>query len=621
MTEFRAFHDGNQETELFNVEVNKSANPFGDYAVLYIDDNDGTRFDDYPRGTKVTVEEKDFSEANSAFSEYFVGFVVERREANRASGDVLEVEAYTFDQFLRRNKVSSDQSGNSITTAMDNVITNDTPVTHVASNVTVANNKTLSRSYQGEAVETFLNSVSQKSGDEQWGVNSSIEFFFEPQETGRAPRDIDNTQWIDYDIPERGKRGVNQVRCWYDSGAKAVLLNDGQEQLEIKNKLGHTDKITFEEEISRPQITNRGDAVDAAKQRLKDKEPLLTGTVTTFGVPRAEPGDMINVTIEPRGIDDEFRIAENLTTWSGDSNQLTIVEKKGFQDDILTELATDAKRTELKDVDRSVTEDVIVRENAGAELTISGHVGGDSFIETTVTNFGLEDLRDGWINTTEWNISDMAVGDPNVTSVSRETKQVPAETETKSVTTTFPNSNTVRFKATGFNLSNTDIQFVGLRVNSQQAQTIHAAATFPGNGGPNVDITIDITVNNDTDVDRGVVTDFGQTAIRDIIGSNSPSTPSHLRVGNGTGSVSESDNSLDNGSISGTINSLEPISQRAAVSILDFGNYGSNETITEGGQADSLSGGNLFTRVRFAGVDIGSNQYLVARESVQFRNA
>jgi len=619
--EFRAFHDGTEETELFDVEVNKSANPFGDYAILYIDDSSGTRFDDYPRGTQVTVEEKDFGEANTAYTDYFVGYVVERRERNRQSGDVLEVEAYTFDQFLRRNTVESDESGNTISTALDNVISDDTPVTFVSGNVDVLNDVTLQRSYRGENVEDFLRSVASKSGGEDWGVNQSLEFFFQPPETERAPRDIDNTQWLDYDIPERGKRSVNQVRVFYDSGTKAVLLNDGGDQLELQNQIGASEGITLYEEVSRRNITNRSAAIDVAEEILSDKSPTLTGTVTTFGLQNAEPGDVINVTIDPRGIDNEFRVAENLTRWSDDSNQLTIVEKEGFQDDLLVDLTRDTKRVEMEDVDRTVTEDLIVRPTTGAQIdfvssTVTDGTNTTSFNQSKMLNNGFRALRRGWLGSAflPWDVDKMVVGSGDMPPSREDTSLQNQQDSTTSVTLTRISSNVIEFSATGFD-NTSGLQEVGLVGTNGD---LFVRGTFDSVSGSTVDVSFQIQVDDDPDIDRGVITNQGQDVLTDIIAANTPDLPVDYGVGDGTNAVSESDTSLSNANIV-SISSSIPTGINTVLFETDYGTALANSTIAESGAFDT--NGNLLTRARFVSRTLDSNQTLVTREMNEFRNA
>jgi len=55
MTEFWQLTRAESEVEpqLYDVQLVQTANPFGDFAVFKIDDLEGTRFDQYPRGTRL----------------------------------------------------------------------------------------------------------------------------------------------------------------------------------------------------------------------------------------------------------------------------------------------------------------------------------------------------------------------------------------------------------------------------------------------------------------------------------------------------------------------------------------------------------------------------------------
>ena len=192
------------EDTVFDVDpVVDTANPFGDYAVIKMDDSNGEKFANYARGTRVDVAVSE--NFGITFENRFTGYVVERRETEQDGADVLEVEAYSFDQFLRRNTVTNDQQGNTIEEALEDIIQTDTPVTYVAGNIDVGDEQELTRSYQGEAVETVLRDLAFKSNNEDFGVNDDLEFFFRERETVHIDRGIDNTQWFNYDIPELGK--------------------------------------------------------------------------------------------------------------------------------------------------------------------------------------------------------------------------------------------------------------------------------------------------------------------------------------------------------------------------------------------------------------------------------
>jgi len=145
MVEWQVFRDGTKESDVFDVApVVDTINPFGDYAVVKIDDSQGAKFDQYQRGTE--LELKVIPEPGDTAISRFVGYVVERRELDQDGADVLEVEAYTFDQFLRRNTVSNDQTGNSISEALADIIQTDTPIAYNSANVEVGDPQELTRS-------------------------------------------------------------------------------------------------------------------------------------------------------------------------------------------------------------------------------------------------------------------------------------------------------------------------------------------------------------------------------------------------------------------------------------------------------------------------------------------
>ncbi|AFH22763.1 hypothetical protein OSG_eHP34_00150 [environmental Halophage eHP-34] len=108
MVDFTVRRDGTVEDAVYDVDpLSDTANPFGDFCVIKIDDRGGEKFDKYSRGTALEVTINDDGQTFDRFD----GYVVEARETEQSGADALEVEAYTFDQFLRRNTVSNDQTG------------------------------------------------------------------------------------------------------------------------------------------------------------------------------------------------------------------------------------------------------------------------------------------------------------------------------------------------------------------------------------------------------------------------------------------------------------------------------------------------------------------------------
>ncbi len=524
------------ESDLYNVQITDTANPFGNFAIAYIDDQSGAKFNQYNRGTRVDFE---YSTNNGiSYTNRFSGYVVEARELDQQGADSLEVECYSFDQFLRRDTVSNDLSGKTISEALESIIKNDTPVTWNASNVTVVDDQELTRSYRGELVENALKSLRSISGNEAFGVNTSVEFFFEPNEASAAPRNIDNSQWFNYDIPEQGKETINEVTVYYAEGEKSVTVDNGGDKQELQDSLGTSGPVTLAQEVSRPDIDNIEDARDVGEQILDERENTLTGTVTTYGLLDAQPGDVINITIEPRGIDDNFRIAELQYNWGEATTQLTVVEKKGDQDTVIVRLSDSVKRLETQDVNRDGISNRITSTNLGVELPISGDVDGTSFSAGKVTNNLRNQLRDGWADGTTVDITEIAVGN-GTSAPSRTDTSLGNELERVNVSESFPDAQSVLYEG-GF--STTDIREIGLFDSSGNLLVRATIDDISLSSTVNVDLRID--VENDDEYESGVVTTHGQTSVRDLIADNSPLTPTTYAYGSDGTAATESDTSL-----------------------------------------------------------------------------
>src|SRR6056297_784574 len=255
---------------LYDVVVSDTFNPFGNFAKGFFDDLEGQLFDLFQRGTKVSFQ---YSNDNtSGFTQRFVGYVVNDLEKEADGAEQLEIEAHSFDQFLRGDEVTNDQTGNTIFEALEDVITTDIPpVSWDGSLVEVVDNIELTESYQGDTVEEFILSVRQKSGSEIFGVTEILEFFFEPSEVSRTRRDIDNSQWVTHDIGEESSETKNQVTVIYADGQRSVIVEDAPDQLELQDNLVADGPGQEGERISRPRITDRQDAIAAGEQYLKQR--------------------------------------------------------------------------------------------------------------------------------------------------------------------------------------------------------------------------------------------------------------------------------------------------------------------------------------------------------------
>lgn len=511
--------------------VMDTANPFGDYAVAKLDDSGGEKFDLYPRGERV-----EFWRAGNR-SPRLTGYVVERRETEQSGADALEVEAYSFDQFLRRNTVTNAQDGKQITAALEDIIKTDTPVSWNPGNINVGDEQELTRDYRGEKVENVLRDLAFKSNNEEFGVNDQLEFFFRPRETQHIDRGIDNTQWFNYDIPELGKQAINEVEVWFAGGDESVIVDDGTDKLDLQDSLGLEDPGTQRAELNRPLIQDISDAEDIGRKYLQFRNSTLSGTITTYGLYDAEPGDTIDITIRPRGIDDEFVIAATEYRWGRDQTIFTIVEKRGEQDGILTELNDSVQRVEMNGANRDAPKNRITSTDAAANIDVTVDADGQTPSGVKFVNDGRRSVRDGWTNEPNPAIQNIVVGD-DPSGLSRSNTSLGNQTNSAAVSESLPDSKSVEYSAS---VTETGVEEIGLTTTDG---TLIARAVFDSPVDLAGTVTITLTVSNDDSISRGVLTNDGQTAVRDVLADNNPLVPTHYAYGSDGSAVEESQTSL-----------------------------------------------------------------------------
>ena len=506
---------------LYDVTVADSLNPFGSYAKAFIDDLDGGFFDLLSRGAKVEFQYS--ADYTSGFETRFVGFTVNELLNDADGAEQLEAEAYSFDQFLRGDEVSNDQTGHTIFEALEDVLTTDVPpVEWEPANVEVVDNVELTQSFQGETVEEFLFALRQKSGGELPGVNVDLEFTWGPAERTRTRRDIDNSEWINHDIGEESGETKNQVKVSFADGDRSIIVDDTGDQLTLQDNLGATGPGQEGASITRPEITNFEDAIDAGEQFLADREASLTGPVTTFELNDAVPGQVIGVEIEPRGIDGDFRIAENLIRWGDETNELTVVAKKGADDDILIEQSRTLKRVENRPRDDDVIPDRVTDTKPTAELPISVDASGTSADVSRVVNDGRNRIRDGLINENPIQSFEVVFSTSD-SRPSRSDSDIANIVDT-AIPTITTDAQSVTYAADTVESS---IRTVGVRDTNQNV-LLAVARLEDSVSNPSVEFTIG--VENDDEL-RNIWTNTGLNLVRDILAGDDPDWPSDYAYG------------------------------------------------------------------------------------------
>lgn len=583
---------GTVDTDLADVRpVRDAVNRFARSATAVFLDPGGTKKSNYDRGQRVEFEVS--TDGGSSWTRRFAGTVFENSRVS--SGNRLEVEVLSYDHFLRRKPTYDNYSSKSISTILNDLVTTHTPINWNASKVSVTNDQSISRDFQGERIDEAIQELASMSADEQFGVDNDFEFFFEDQETGDAPDDVLSGEWTRYDLPERGKKAVNRVRVFWGAAGNrnAVIVKDPNDQLELKNDLNAPRAVELEETVTFPEIGSEDAAKRKGEQILSERSVVQTGTVTTWDRFDVEPGDVFRLEIPERSIDADYRVAEIEYHWREDKTILTIAENVGDAEDLLVGLSDDVKRISARDADPTVTPTEFQPFTSGVTATVTSTViqrtidDANTFIagitrdqagitrdqagfafsnrtETTQTEAIataslLNACRDVWQGESAPGISHIAVGTDN-TQPSRQQSSLGAEAD-RTDTDQFGASGSVdafaeaTFDAGGA-LAGSDITEAGL-FDAASGGSMYERTTFSSVSHDSTSVTIvRMTVTFDVDSElRGVITSKGQERLRDLLIGETGHDPDEMVYGTGTTSATESDTSLENRQHADTIDS------------------------------------------------------------------
>lgn len=549
MTEYRVKVAGNVENQLRDLELVQNANPFGDNATLYIASTDGNRRTAYTEGTRIKIQSREFN-SGSSWSTMLDGYVVEPRQRDEGNGGgVLEVEVYALDSLLRRGTVGADLSGQSLKDALKQVVQDYTPASWNSNNVNIVDNQQVTRSFVNEKTDNIILALRAKSGNETFGVNDNLEFYFRPAETSTVSRGIGPEHCLETDLPVRAAEQLNEVVTYFDDGKRAVIVDDSSAKKNLQDKLGASEAVSFDESIMREQVTTRVDAADAGQQELTDRKPVLSGKVETFGLLDAAPGDTIPVEIPRRGVRDEFIIAQ-LTYELNDRVTVTVVETPDDQQkstdphsDMLVRVSDTLKRVEMRPAAaRGQLEEIVraLETEIGIIVKSGGSVDSVPLDTAILTNDGFQRLRDALLNENAIDISNVVVGTDD-SKPSRSQSSLGSQSESVSATVSTAGSDGVDIS--GSPTTGDDIAEVGLKTASGDL-LLRATVDKPVTGPDGADVSLSIA--DDDEIEDSVLNDTGKTLIRDVLANNSPDWPSDYGLGDDGSALDEATNTLGN---------------------------------------------------------------------------
>jgi hypothetical protein len=358
------------DTDLYAVDPLRDAfQRFASGATLAFIDSDGTKLSQYPYGTRVEVQYSTDNGLN--YDTRFAGVCLTPTQTTRDGLPAVEVDIVGYSHLLTRGNVVADYSSTARSTILNDLITTYTSVNWVPGNVTVQNDDVVDMTFRGQTVDQAIDQIAAESANEEWGVNNSLEFFFREQSSASAIEVID-PDVIDYDLPEAGKRNINQYKLYYGSGGSdAVVVSDRDQQQELKEKLNAPRGVVISASDHIPEITSQARAEAVARQRLNDQSVIQTGTVTVpLGRFETESGDVFPLTISDAGISEvDFRVAQIDYYWGRSEAELTIAENTGGNvEELLIGLSDQLTNTRLRDADPNADEVEFIDFKSGIEV-------------------------------------------------------------------------------------------------------------------------------------------------------------------------------------------------------------------------------------------------------------
>lgn len=597
--EFRAKNpaNGNTDTDLFDLDpVRKSFDRFAGGVEAFFFDSDGTKIDDYPYGQRVDIEVS--TDGGSSWSTLFAGVALTPERTNQGPRAV-QVEILGYNHFLTREQIIKDYTSTTVSSILEDLIKTYTPVNWVAGNVTVQEDDSIDFNLRGETVDNAVSRLASRSADEEFGVNDAFEFFFTQRNTTQAPQ-IQDSDVIEYDLPEEGTRNVNEFELFYtQDGSESVVVEDREQKQELKNKLNAPRNVVIKDTDHRPEISSESVAEAFARSRLGDQSIIQTGDVTLrLGRFDTSPGDVVNFTISDAGISDtDFRVAEIDYQWQKQTTQMTIAENTGSNvEDLLIALSDELINARLRDADTNPNVVRFLDERSGVTLSISTTITtrtdrddslilqqddlgykssdelgygtsstGSTSVDTQKATASMLDLsRDVW--------QDGNAAFIDLTHLSVGFDDSPANVSDNSLQDEFDRVSLDRF---GKGNSAEKYEFIGKIMPGGDAadqsgfEEFGIADAATGNNhyfrgthpsvstGANTRLQYHITVSVDDDSDEsGVITSKGQERLRDLIIGESNHEPDEMVYGEGTTAAQESDTSLGNRRHADTIDSF-----------------------------------------------------------------
>ncbi len=351
-TTWRLIKAATSEEEDFNdAVVIKAFNRFANQAKAIILDPDGDKKLTYTKGYLVEVQAH--PEGTSPWYTLIGGFVVDTIQRDNE----LEISILSHDFWLRKRAVFKSYTNEYISDILENLIDDLTPLVWDAGLVTVLNDIQITRTWKGETLDVVIGELANMSGEEEFGAQSDLKFYFNERDTVEADRNFTDGEFYHSEFPEHKQDEANKVTVYYGEGGSTgiVSVQDLVAQQELADKIGASKPVVIEIEANHPEIDNEDAARRKGNSLLALKQYPLIGLLHSWDGFELTPGEVTAVEDVDKNIDGSFRIAQLKYAYLEGTTEVTVAENYDGVIDTLVGLSKEVVRIDMKQADITAT--------------------------------------------------------------------------------------------------------------------------------------------------------------------------------------------------------------------------------------------------------------------------
>ena len=325
------------------------------------------KYDDYD---PVEVEYLDRSAGE--WVRRFGGYVADLQKDDAT----LTVKCLSYDSFLRDRRVNRGYVDEPISAILEDLITDTaiTPLDWDAGNVTVPNDESLDRVYEGEMLDVVLDELATAATDgepAEWGANADAEFFFGPRGGQSTPSGALSPaiEVVDQD-DQRTEKTRSTVYYGEDDDQTATTREDAAREGEIADKLPFDDADRATQPMSKhyPQIDDEDDADRKSKDLQSKHSAVDAWEFQTTGAGGVEPGMTGTLSVPHRDIDRTVRVAQVEYDLSGGLTTVLATANNRAALDRMVQIADEVSRLDARGQDSTADAKLVLSEDS--EITI-----------------------------------------------------------------------------------------------------------------------------------------------------------------------------------------------------------------------------------------------------------